>query len=325
MRCSARRAADSASRRSTSHDAKPLGVQRAVRHRGDHGAIGFALVTAVGEAAACGQLVDVGKGISHGVGVGGQSHGAHAWRVDHQPAAWAAGAAFVTWSCAVPWRRPERTSPVAATSSPAKAFVKRDLPAPDSPSSTTVLPATRARTWSRPKPVTIGHGDDLGSRVGRTCLGYERVEVVSEVGLAHDDRGRRAGIPGERCEALDATGTDGSVGSAQHEDGVEVGDERLLLAGVRVAPAQQALAGQHRLDGSVGDSDPVAHDWPRLERTPQRDRSRPRRRHHQQRDTVVAHDPGRRSAGAAQAGEQRRPASTPSVGFQRGVGNGGAR
>ena len=84
-----------------------------------------------------------------------QPDAAQAGGVHHRAAARAAGSARGRWWCAGPCRSAP-TAPTLATSAPASALSRLDLPAPETPSSAAVRPGRRwPRSSSSPRPSTV--------------------------------------------------------------------------------------------------------------------------------------------------------------------------
>ena len=167
-------------------------------HRGQHRAAGLGVVAAVGEAAVGGQLVDVGEGHGHRLGVGGQTDGPDAGRVDQHAAGRAAAAARGWWWCGGPSSRPRARRPVTATSSPISAFIRLDFPAPDSPSIVTVRPSARVAQGVEADAL-LGRGDqhlDAGVGLGHP-LGATSSTSSARTALVSTTTGVGARVPGQ--------------------------------------------------------------------------------------------------------------------------------
>ena len=166
----------------------------------------------------------------------------------------------------VVWRpRPSasRIDWVRWTSAPARRLSKVDLPAPEAPSTTKVVPGTRSASHEvEALTADVADGEDVGADGDRLGVGDGRLGIGAEVDLGQHDRRDRAGLPGQHQLALEAALVDGPVGGVHDEDAVDVGRQHQLAGGpARVAPGDRRAAGQHTVDVVTDrvDTDPVAH------------------------------------------------------------------
>jgi hypothetical protein len=152
----------------------------------------------------------------------------------------------------------DRTAPTSITAPPASAFTTVDLPVPEAPSSTSVVPGrlygasaatspSAARTVRTSTPGACGAARAPPARVG------------VQVGLGeHDDRVAPLSQASRSSRSTRRTGSRAGQRRADQHD-VDVGGQRLgaALAGGGAAH-EQGGAGQHGVHRVVGDGQPVA-------------------------------------------------------------------
>ena len=229
-RCSASRAASSATRRSRLCEA--LGIERAVVDRRAHGAARLLVVLAVAEAALVHQLEHVGEGALDALARQPQRQRAHARRVD-QPAAVVrhrAAARRRRWCGGRGGRR--GPSVVACRCSPSRALTSVDLPTPLAPRKATVRPdaelAAQLVEPARPlRPLDDDHRHAEGHLLQ---LPPRRLGIVDEIGLGeHHDR-VGAAVERQHQLALEPALVRRHGERVAEEDDVDVGGERVATA-----------------------------------------------------------------------------------------------
>ena len=186
---------------------EPRRIEAAVLHRRANVAAGLALVSAVPELAAVGELGDVAKVVSRpSVGAGdARASGCLGVSMSSAPAGQPdelavggrmAAARVVVADVAGRWR-----------SSPSSALTSVDLPTPDEPSTTAVRPGAGGRRRGRRRRSPVSAEMIRDRDAGRDRLGgdAQAFEIVGHVGLVEHDDGRRAAGPRDREVALEAT------------------------------------------------------------------------------------------------------------------------
>ena len=140
--------------------------------------------------------------------------------------------------CVVVWRPlpSRRTSAVAATSSPTRAFTSVLLPAPERPSRTAVEPASRARRLVEAEPRCATLSASTGAPRAAPRPRPPRRRGRGGIGLREHDERHRTALPGEQEEALQAPWRERVVERVRDDDDVDVrGDDgrRARVLGMR--------------------------------------------------------------------------------------------
>ncbi len=226
-----------------------VGGQAPVGKRGPDGAARLPVVEAVGEPARGREVFDIGERRGQAVGGTGDAECPDSRRVDQRARRRGAGSAPGGSWCAGRGSRPPGRAQVRWRSSPRRALTSVDLPTPELPSTTAVMPGCR---WSRDSAATPSpdRADSVRtSTPGATASTATRTAARSVARSALLSRTTGcAAAPGDGEEPLETPEVEVAIEPRDEERAVDVGGQDLVGSDLAVlaVPHQRRASRQDR-------------------------------------------------------------------------------